>query len=107
MATVTRLCVRQAVRDGQAAAAKKLGAKLSLPKVAVYDHVKAIDAAMHRAEDWGLEKYLPQKRLLPGEPLELIPRSVSERPILTLRNDQLHASFAGAWFLAEVSSHHC
>lgn len=68
-----------------------------------YDHIRAIDHAMHAAQGWGLEAFLPEKRLVPGEPLQLVPEAPESRLIVNFRLDQLHSGFAGAWFLLEHS----
>mgnify|MGYP006974873145 CR=1 FL=1 len=67
-----------------------------------FDHIRAIDHSMHSAQNWGLEKYVPAQRLLPTEPLTLVPPQHAKRPILTFKMDQAHSGFAGAWFLLEV-----
>ena len=33
---------------------------------------------------WGLEKFIPEEHLKPGEPLRLTPSSVRDRPHLTI-----------------------
>ena len=77
--------------------------KKKLPKsLSAYDHVRAVDAALYKAESWGIEAYLPKTRLLPGQELKLDPPDMMSRPILRWRSDQAASGFTGAWFMAEV-----
>ena len=68
-----------------------------------FEHLRAIDNAMHQAQDWGLEKFLPEQRLLPGHNLELAPPDPAARPILVFRMDQAHSGFQGGWYVLEVT----
>ena len=91
--------------QSQEASSQKVARQLvkkGLRNLTAFDHVRAVDHSMWVANGWGLEVYLPEVRLEPGRPLELKPADAAKRPVLTLRTDQLHAGFAGAWYLTEA-----
>ena len=60
---------RLAASQGHSNVVKQLGKDRLAKMITSYDHIKALDSALHKAEGWGLEKYLPAKRLFPGEDL--------------------------------------
>ncbi|CAK9031404.1 Uncharacterized protein SCF082_LOCUS20281 [Durusdinium trenchii] len=49
---------------------------------------------------WGLEKFIPEEHLKPGEPLRLTPSSVRDRPHLTIAADEESVGFKAGYNLA-------
>jgi hypothetical protein len=72
---------------------------VSFKRLAAADSIRTLAAALASGLGWGLETYVPQIRLLPGQDFILAPKTSAERPNLTLLCDEEPAQICAASYL--------
>ena len=71
--------------------------------VSTADCVKALSNCMENTLGHGLQVYLPVRRLAPGAPLQVLPETLQDRPLLKVLVDECAVGFSAANYLIEVS----